>query len=326
MSRGSHTTTRPNSSPATFLQASNSPDHDKNQNKRQLVVSYRIGQYAHLLTSAIIMFAPDRTKTIPMAKKLGGGAGFGVAAGLCHILAGACSHGRLRSDTYKRINLGLLGFSLISILAVPAEAGILSAPIFSLAATLSLSLLKVYTSIIAAIGWQTGSEISTIKDMVKEIVQGTKDTWHGLFNTTKKGVTYRNCLILIVVGIMSTLLEGIFLIRYKEAFIKRQLYTGFTIASDMSLQWSGVGRLFMISTMIASLKDAAERDRLTGTTFIEMNILIGLWAFITGVGQSLYHHNLFVTERGIAMFTLSLVFLVKAFTSQIRKNKKIEST
>jgi hypothetical protein len=55
-------------------------------------------------------------------------------------------------------------------------------------------------------------------------------------------------------------------------------------------------------------------------------MLIGLWAVITGFGQALYHKDLFVPERGIVMFTLALVFIVKAITSQIRKMKKNESS
>jgi hypothetical protein len=40
----------------------------------------------------------------------------------------------------------------------------------------------------------------------------------------------------------------------------------------------------MISTMIYSLKDADERDRLTGTTFLQMNIMVGSWALLVAFG------------------------------------------
>jgi hypothetical protein len=37
--------------------------------------------------------------------------------------------------------------------------------------------------------------------------------------------------------------------------------------------------------MVYSLKDAAERNRLTGTTFIQLNFMVGLWAL---AGKCLY--------------------------------------
>ena len=48
---------------------------------------------------------------------------------------------------------------------------------------------------------------------------------------------------------------------------------------DISLQWSGVARLFLISTVMFSLKDLADRDPMTtGTTFIKLNLMVGAWA------------------------------------------------
>ncbi len=41
-----------------------------------------------------------------------------------------------------------------------------------------------------------------------------------------------------------------------------------------------MARLALISTMIYSLKDAAERDRLSGTTFIQLNWLLAAWAML----------------------------------------------
>ena len=61
-------------------------------------------------------------------------------------------------------------------------------------------------------------------------------------------------------------------IQYKEALLK----TSF----DISLCWSAVSRLFLVSSMMYSLKDAAERDRLSGTTFIQMNYMVAIWALV----------------------------------------------
>jgi len=73
--------------------------------------------------------------------------------------------------------------------------------------------------------------------------------------------------------------------------------------------------------MIYSLKDAAERDRLTGTTFIQMNVMTGLWAILVGLGQSV--RLLDVTlSRGVEMFAFSIPFLTKALKSQIEKDNQ----
>jgi len=77
----------------------------------------------------------------------------------------------------------------------------------------------------------------------------------------------------------------------------------------------------MISTMIYSLKDAAERDRLTGTTFIQMNLMIGAWAFLVGIGQSIYPLG-FAAHRGVELFAFSCPFFLKALKSAKEKRSK----
>ena len=67
--------------------------------------------------------------------------------------------------------------------------------------------------------------------------------------------------------------------------------------------------------MIYSLKDAAERDRLTGTTFIQMNYMVGIWAALVGVALSLRRS----ANLGFEMAAFSLPFFLKAFKSQKEK-------
>jgi len=73
--------------------------------------------------------------------------------------------------------------------------------------------------------------------------------------------------------------------------------------------------------MIFSLKDAAERDRLTGTTFIQLNVLVGTWALLVGLGQSVYPLGV-AFHRGVELFAFSLPFFIKAFKSQKEKQEK----
>ena len=90
---------------------------------------------------------------------------------------------------------------------------------------------------------------------------------------------------------------------------------------DVSLKWSAVARLFMISTMVYTLKDAAERDRLTGTTFIQLNLMVGLWAILVGIGQSVFPLG-FAAKRGVEMYALSIPFFIRALKSQKEKSEK----
>jgi hypothetical protein len=151
-----------------------------------------------------------------------------------------------------------------------------------------------------------------------ELGRGTKDTLLGLqVRSTKKALTYRNCLLIVICGIVSHFMEGLFHLRYRQEFTRTWL--------DVAWQWSTVSRLFMIATMIYSLKDAAERDRLTGTTFIELNVMIGAWALLVGLAQAMYPVG-FAAYRGVEMFAFAIPFWLKAYKSQKEKSTKLKSS
>jgi type IV secretory pathway TrbD component len=70
--------------------------------------------------------------------------------------------------------------------------------------------------------------------------------------------------------------------------------------------------------MVYSLQDAAERDRLTGTTFIQMNVMVGLWAVLVGLGVSLGNS----AYTGVEMCAFAIPFFVKALKSLKEKQEK----
>jgi hypothetical protein len=272
--------------------------------------AYQIGKYAFLIASIVIFLIPDQTLTTLLAAHWGGAAGFALAAGICHILRHASLEDRLHSDTYKRLNLGLLGFCGLGFAALPAEAGFLNSYLGTRVLAGILFLLRVYGCIVAWNGWRRGITLSK-STFASEFLMGIKSTIKGLkVQSAKKALTYRNCLLLISCGIVSCFMEGLFFIRYQQAFSR----TWF----EITLQWSAVARLFLISTMIYSLKDAAERDRLTGTTFIQLNLMVGAWAVLVGCGQAIYPLG-FAAYRGVEMFAFAIPFLLKAYKSQKEK-------
>lgn len=243
------------------------PDKDK------LTKRYKIGSILFGLVSVILATMPDRTKAVKLGSKYAGSAGYGLAAGTCHILADATSNDRLSSDTYKRLNGGLFFFCFISLFAIPGEAAF--HPQFGPAILLMMAMafMKGWGCSVAYEGWKTGVEESsgrnasvTAKQLAAEFGHGIKSTASGIFRTPRKGFVYLLYLLVVLAGGFSAVMEAQFYMKYSAPLF------------DISLQWSAFARLVLVSSMVYSLKDAAERGRLTGTTFIQMNFMVALWA------------------------------------------------
>ena len=285
-----------------------------NPKKEPLVTTYGIAHKVYTALAVLLFIMPDRTFTARLASKWGGAMGYLLAAQAFKILQGATRAGRLASDTYKRLNVGLIGFCL-TFWAMPAEAGFLVQKSSRQIMTFLLTASKAFGLVLALTGWQYGVDKEGEKffkpaELVSEFSSGCLSTLKGMrVKAAKKALAYRNLLVMVLMGLASSLFEGIFDVRYQEAF-KRSAF-------DISIQWSAISRLFLISTMIYSLKDAAERDRLTGSTFIQMNVLVGSWALAVGFAQGL---------RGywIEMLAFSLPFFIKAYKSRLEKKQKAE--
>jgi zinc transporter ZupT len=250
-----------------------------------------------------------------LATQWGGAAGFALAAAIFQILKTAYTHHRLQSETYKRLHWGLFVFGTVGMLAIPGEAGFGNSIPYVTSAW--LTLVRAYCAMVAWLGLKEGirdNNNNNNNGVVYEMIQLTKQSWQGFrVKNAKKGLAYRNLMLLVTLGMFSNFMEGIFKIRYHGEFSR----TWF----EISLHWSAISRLFHIWTMIYTLKDAAERDRLTGTTFIQMNVLVGLWAVFIGLGQSVYPLGI-AFYRGVEMYAFSLPFFVKAYKSQKEKSQK----
>jgi hypothetical protein len=172
------------------------------------------------MTGLVLLLMPDRTMTTLLAAKWGGAAGFGIAAGLCHILRGANYHDRLSSDTYKRLSLGLLGFHLVGLTAIPGEAAFLHEALPAMVLTAAMTGLRGFGCVLAFRGWKRGCETAvdpsangtwTFHDGARELAKGLKETLLGLkVQSKKKALTYRNCFLLVCFGIFSSFMEGLF--------------------------------------------------------------------------------------------------------------------
>jgi hypothetical protein len=281
---------------------------------------YRWSQYIFMSTAALIFVLPDRTMTTLLATKWGGACGYALAAGLCRVLESAAIAQRLSSDTYRRLNLGLAAFCGLSVTAVPGEAAFLNSVRATGVLVAFLTAVRFWGLVIALRGWthglgiRLGGDDGAARAMLLQLARGTRETVSGFLRvqSPKKALTYRNCLGLVGIGMVSSFMEGLFHIRYRNEFVR----TWF----EISLQWSAVARLAMIATIIYSLKDAAERDRLSGSTFIELNVMVGAWALVVGFGQAIYPLG-FAAHRGVLMFAFSASFFLKAYRSYKEKQK-----
>lgn len=300
----------------TRLYASTPEELRLNPKKEPLVFTYGVAHKLYTALALLLFVMPDRTFTARLASKWGGVAGYYLAGSTFRILQGAARAGRLSSDTYKRLNVGLVGFCL-TFWAMPAEAGFLIEPASVTLMTFILNASKAFGLVLALTGWQygvdkEGENFFKPGELVQDFLRGCLDTLKGMrVKNAKKALAYRNLLVCVLAGLMSSLFEGLFDIRYQEAFNRS--------AFDISVQWSAISRLFLVSTMIYSLKDAAERDRLSGSTFIKLNVLVGSWALAVGFAQGLLGY-------WIEMLAFALPFYIKAYKCRLeKKQKKAES-
>jgi hypothetical protein len=119
-----------------------------------------------------------------------------------------------------------MGFFGIGLFAVPGEAAFLpeAAPAVALAAL--VALLRGFGLAAAYQGWKRGVLLSrspssdgngggapswSVAVAAGELARGTKETLRGLrVQSKKKALTYRNCLLLVCLGIFSSFMEGLF--------------------------------------------------------------------------------------------------------------------
>ena len=193
-------------------------DQNNNDNKR-LARDYKIARYLFGATAAILLVMPDRTMSVLLASKLGGAAGFGLAAGLSYILGTATvsQHSHIGSDTHKRLNCGLLGFCVLGLVAVPGEAGFFRTAVPAMVLSALMFWIRIFGATVAWRGWRKGvSSATTPKLIVDELVGGAKSNIRGLrVRDRKKALTYRNVVLLLSLGILSSFMDGLFNIRVR---------------------------------------------------------------------------------------------------------------
>jgi hypothetical protein len=182
--------------------------------------------------------------------------GMTTAAGVAYILKGAAENNRLSSDTYKRLNLALGTYGLIGIIARNTLD-------FSVATKL-WTFISFVTMVNCTKGFGYGFkgwELSKVNP-VTEIVDGAKST----ITTLAKVPSNLKSAGYLISTLGFTYLS---LSKLMEIISSIQLSTGMFPLFAFRLN-----KLMLLSAVTFTLKDAADRDRLEGTTFIELNFLV----------------------------------------------------
>jgi len=199
-----------------------------------------------------------------------------VAATLSYILSGASQNNRLASATYKRLNLLLIQYGAIGLIL----AGLLRPPAWYVWACIS------FVSVINAIegygvgvrGWNLEGDMALVR---KDLVQQVKNTVQRIcfIPSNLQSAEYWLCSVAV-----SSLAVSNLLVMIQYLVDRRRAYPVTTMARLLS----HFPQLVLLAGTCLTLQDAAERGRLQGTTFIQLNFLsafvfgamAGRWLFL----------------------------------------------
>mmetsp|Transcript_4367 Transcript_4367/g.6355 ORF Transcript_4367/g.6355 Transcript_4367/m.6355 type:complete len:388 (-) Transcript_4367:136-1299(-) len=185
-----------------------------------------------------------------------------LPAGIAYILNGAAKNDRLSSDTYKRLNLALGFYGFFGFFAKSAFKQRMISILWGLTSVVTMiNCIKGYGYGLK--GWALSDKVNPIS----ELADGTKSYFATLVKPIKDWKAFGY--------LVATLLFG-----YMKLLALSDVITD-VFSGSSGLQFAGRNiiqyiRLMLLSTLTFTLKDAADRDRLMGTTFIETNIFVAL--------------------------------------------------
>ncbi|KAL3779760.1 hypothetical protein ACHAWO_003470 [Cyclotella atomus] len=244
--------------------------------KNRVVSGYKAMTTAYL--TAGLVSAKSSGLSTNLARTLGGY--IALPAGLSYILISAAANNRLGSETYKRLNLAMLEYSALGSAVVLLSGG--RNKILALAFALSIiNCIKGYSY--GVLGWDKKKNVSLVGD----IVQGTRETIKGFLTmpNNSKAIGYFVATAMIASLKIQKMIEVVSFIQ-ASGFVK-----------ELAMPLARFNRLALLTLCLYTLKDAADRDRLGGTTFIELN---GLCAISLGIHAAFFTNGGLMTPLGAA--------------------------
>jgi hypothetical protein len=219
--------------------ALSSSESNDNDDKNKMTKAYNLSTVLFGFISILLLLSPDRTMTKRLATKIGGAAGFGLASGASYMLSRAEEEQHddddqlvltTTSDTYKRLNLGVLGFSVLGLAgSIPGEAGFFRTAPPAMITALFMLVTRIVGAKVAYQGWTRGIVVTSndvsndvsnstlsASPVVAALVEGMKSNIRGFRvkrQDKKKSLFYRNGMLLVMFGMFNNFMGAIFDIR-----------------------------------------------------------------------------------------------------------------
>ena len=238
--------------------------------KKRVLMGYRLSMVIFaLLGLSTLVPAFIRPEMAAISLNYAGGPVMG--AGVAYILASAAENDRLSSDTYKRLNLMYAKFGFLWLLAgilvmqtkpLTRGAKILSNPLVMIASFYALiNGLKGWGY--GAKGWDKSASTSYGADLV-HLFKSSAKVFVSPFQNIKSAFYFGATAFAGVLKVMKLM---------DLAGLCSGIGTPAVTAAKFG-SWSiGYAKIVLLATAAFTLFDAAKRDRLEGTTFIELNVL-----------------------------------------------------
>lgn len=189
-----------------------------------------------------------------------------LAAGFAHILSDAASNDRLKSETYKRLNLVLGQYGLIGLIAAFFVKQLRQQPLLWIIPSLIAMVNSIKGYGYGLKGWEL-EKTSAVDDLV----QGTKTSIKCLLSVPKNISSAGYLAATLTMGTLTTLK----LLEILQLVVQTGISDSYNSAviGTRVLRYS---KLTLLTAATFTLKDAADRGRLQGTTFVELNYMVAL--------------------------------------------------
>ena len=304
-----------------------------------LLLLVNIGTISSISMSSSSVLSSTKIQNL-VPKYVAGALGYlFLSSGVCNILSNCISNNTNKlytSNTYRRLNLGILFFGMSGLFTFPAEAVLLLSSTSStginnnvmmggITALLTMQVTKFITTFTSLIGWENsvggfGTTCNErMKNISKEMYKGLKQVRNDYAVTDERPATfYRTFWIFITINnILFNIPELVFNVQQNGGLLGGGLFS-----LPVSITLSSIGRLGMLSFILYVLKDAAERKELESKTFIILNMIVGLWAFGVGIAQGLVNStptNPFDIKRAADKFLFGVLFFNNGVLSLLSK-------